>query len=488
MTKTRYDFIKELLVEKKMNSNQRERILELASKEFSYEGTLEQRIQKIEELIFRENTDEEKKIIFEQTLGSGTQKIADLNNELHEINSKLNDAFGDDPDKVSNLSDPRYEDVDRINTLNTTEIDELSNLANLFGDSESKGKKELKQFKGLKRQGGTEEKPKYYDPYKLYEFLFHYNQNLVLRYTCHDIDEDALTNINARCNSETYDFTAHLKIIIEEFEKHSKQYFAPKIAPLIRGYLTGKGYTGSQLQNGWSTDKIREGWSSVKLSHWAEQNPGIPPNWNEDLAEEKDIELFPIEPQIKSPISFEPIQNFTQLTLHFKNLFHVKYGNESLKAILKRVNEFKKWNDVIDIVFDEHKFPDNLEHFTSVDKVRWAYVRLLESIVEKHNIDGKPKVKLGFYEENQCVYLSIHHVNGVYKKTIQNTLERDGEKLSLLIEKQINGLCNLILKADFGGSNYAEINLWNGKERQVIPLDNFQGVQFLLEFPKIKRS
>ena len=51
MGKTKYDFIKELLDNKKINQNQRERILELASKEINLEGTLEDRVQKIEEII-----------------------------------------------------------------------------------------------------------------------------------------------------------------------------------------------------------------------------------------------------------------------------------------------------------------------------------------------------------------------------------------------------------------------------------------------------
>jgi hypothetical protein len=38
MAKTKYDFIKELLEDKRINQNQRERILELASKEISLEG------------------------------------------------------------------------------------------------------------------------------------------------------------------------------------------------------------------------------------------------------------------------------------------------------------------------------------------------------------------------------------------------------------------------------------------------------------------
>ncbi|MGO2103627.1 MAG: hypothetical protein ACTH3E_11325 [Psychroflexus halocasei] len=53
MTKNKYDFIKELLEDKKLNQNQQERIFELASKEISIEGSLEERIQKIEGIIFK---------------------------------------------------------------------------------------------------------------------------------------------------------------------------------------------------------------------------------------------------------------------------------------------------------------------------------------------------------------------------------------------------------------------------------------------------
>ncbi len=51
MTKTKYDFIRELLKDKKFNQNQRERILELASRELSTEGNLEERVLKIEEML-----------------------------------------------------------------------------------------------------------------------------------------------------------------------------------------------------------------------------------------------------------------------------------------------------------------------------------------------------------------------------------------------------------------------------------------------------
>lgn len=57
MAKNKYDFIKELLEDKKINQNQRERIFELASKEISIEGSLEERVQKIEEIIFNQRAE-----------------------------------------------------------------------------------------------------------------------------------------------------------------------------------------------------------------------------------------------------------------------------------------------------------------------------------------------------------------------------------------------------------------------------------------------
>jgi hypothetical protein len=65
MSKTKYDFIKELLEDKKINQNHRERILELASREIRLEGALEERVQKIEEIIFKKENEENNSELFE---------------------------------------------------------------------------------------------------------------------------------------------------------------------------------------------------------------------------------------------------------------------------------------------------------------------------------------------------------------------------------------------------------------------------------------
>jgi len=294
MAKNKYDFIKELLEDKKLNQNQRERILELASKEILLEGTLEERVQKIEEIIYNR-----------------TEKS---NDDRTEMSSKPKD-----------LSLPRY-----------------------------------------------------IEPYHLYKFLFEYNQNPVLRSTCHDIDSEEQKRIEEYCESESYDFKKHRKKIIEAFSEHEKKFFAPgKVKALIRGYLIGKDYRGKQLEKGWSfTDEIKINWSSDKLYEWVIKNPNTPPNLNEDIAGDREIELFNIEPQIDSPITNEPIQSFTQLVLHFKNLFHLKSGRQGLRAVIDRVNSIRKWNEKVEIEITDQEFPNNLEHFTDVDKLIQAYSRL----------------------------------------------------------------------------------------------------------------
>jgi len=400
MGNIKYDFIRDLLSNNKIDQNQRGRILELTSRELEVKGTLEERVKKIEDFILKKKA---------QNFKLGEEK----------------------PNRQEN--------------------------------------KDL---------------PKYIDPSYLYTFLFEYNQNPVLRSTCHDIDSEELSRICEYCGTKTYDYHQHISKIIAAYERHGKDYYAPpKIKAIIRGFLTGKDYKGKKLNWGWSTNKIKVTWKSTNLSQWAEKNPGVPVNYNEKLAETNEIELFQIDPQVISPITNEPIQNFTQLVLHFKNLFHLKSGNQSLKAILNRVNSNKDWHEKI--VFEVNdSFLPNLEYFTAVDKLVQAYNKIIKLIIEQHSGAEKPKVRLKFQEINGNIHFSIHHLNGSYNKTIQNTVDRTGQTYSSLIKNQVNGLCNLFLSADFGNNEYATINLWNGKKRFSKPLNSFQGVEHLLSFPK----
>ena len=399
MAHNKYDFIKELLENKKINLKQRERILELASKEIRIEETLEERIQEIENIIFK-------------------NKSAVISNEIHEPEISQNPIH-----------------------------------------------------------------LKYISPYYLYKFLFEYNQNAILRSTCHDIDSDGIGAINEYCNTIDYDFGEHLKKIIEAYEIHETKYFAPpKLKALIRGYLTGKDYEGNDLKRGWSSDKIKIHWFYPGVLKWSQKNPYIPPNINEEILDNKEVLGFEFA-QIHSQVTGKTIQNFTQLVLHFKHLFHIRHDN-SLRAIIEGKNRSEKWIEIIDFDITDNDFPRNIEHFTDVDKLVQAYKKIIELIIKQHNDGSRPNVKLLFYEKNDSVCLSIHHLNSIYNKTEQNTMERTGQYYNDLIINQINGLCNLYLKADFGNDICAEINLWDGKDRESNNIDHFKGVEHILEFPK----
>jgi hypothetical protein len=425
MAENKYDFIKELLANKKLSHEKRERILDLASKEIGLGGTIEERIRKLEEKV---------------------------NGSPNPIDLLLGGA--------KRVSIESFLPEQNIN--NETKEEKMDGV-----ESEIKNKS----------------LPKYISPSQLYKFLFEYNQNPILRSTCHDIDANELIGICDYCNTKIYDFNKHLAKIIESYNKHEKKYFAPfQVKALIRGYLTGKKYNNEPLES-WSSNQIKINWSSNELLAWATKNPGVAPSSSSILFQEKKIDRFEINPQVKSPVTYKPVQNFTQLVLHFKNLFHLKSGHQSLIKIINRINLIKKWDEQLDIHFSED-FSKNLEHFTAVDTLIQSYNILINLIVEQQVTDQKPEVVLSFYENDSKVFFSIHHTNNVYNKTIQNTKERLGQTYRNLIKNQINGLCNLYLKADFGNDNYAMINLWNGVERGDTKINKFKGVEHLLEFSK----
>ena len=135
MTKTKYDFIKELLEDKKINQNQRERILELASREISLEGTLEERIQKIEDIIFNDNP----------------------------------------PGKTTTIIDPPEPPEQNL--------------------------------------------PEYLDPINLYNALLAYNQNPILKTTCHPISSANIEVIVLQSGSNRYDYKNHLELIKLNFKE-----------------------------------------------------------------------------------------------------------------------------------------------------------------------------------------------------------------------------------------------------------------------------
>ena len=325
---------------------------------------------------------------------------------------------------------------------------------------------------------------KYYYPSSMYKYLFDFNQNRILKSTCHEIDSDALSDILDYCETKFYDFNIHLNKIINAFEQHDQRFCIKSTKSLIRGYITGTDYYNKNLQSGWSSDKVQINWSNDLLLNWALKNK-VPPNLTQSEFKKLKLKSFVFD-GFTSNIFGKRVQTFRELVLHFKSLFHIRSDNPLL-SILTNVNNHRDYSDKIDFFLADEPYSRNIELFTDVDKLIQGYIKIIELIIDKHTKGTKPIVNLSFYEKGDNVYLSIHHLNNTYKKSINSTIERLGQTYTLLINNQLNGMCNLYLKADFGNDVMAEVNLWNGKIKYANRnnLEDFTGgVEHILEFCK----
>ena len=111
-------------------------------------------------------------------------------------------------------------------------------------------------------------------------------------------------------------------------------------------------------------------------------------------------------------------------------------------------------------------------------------IKLLDAICIENQAEGIPHVEVGFYRELEskrvCFY--VHHKNSQYRKGIEDSINKIGEKQTLLIKNQINGICELYIQADFGNGQYAEINLWDGKRRTAKDIEKMEGVKYILKY------
>jgi hypothetical protein len=312
--------------------------------------------------------------------------------------------------------------------------------------------------------------PSYINPAGLYKYLFDFNNNLILKSTCHKIDSDELKIINQECGTEIYVFKKHLSKIIETFEIHDKKYAPSFIKSFIRLYLTGKDFYGKRIGSnvkgkllGWTEDTIVFSWSDEKLKKWSENNLELPPCPSDGLARKNKNLGFEFE----SPVinSFERnIATFSKLILHFKKMFHIKSDNSLKNLIIQqnRIKVFKDkvWNEEIDFIINDEEFPLNIEVFTYVERVIQAYNKILELVLE--NAKEKPKVKLTLNDDEDYVYFKIHHLNSQYSKTRTGILERlHGQTYKNMILNQINGLCDLFVETDLGNNEFVRFNLWD---------------------------
>jgi hypothetical protein len=316
--------------------------------------------------------------------------------------------------------------------------------------------------------------PEYIDPKKLSQFLNDYNQHSLLKYTCHLIDNDGLNIINEYCATESFNIDVYQKLLSDSFKELAAYHGIPKnIYALINAYLNGS--------KEWSSDKIKVSWNSPEFKDWCRCSPGVIPSPGSDIIElQQNNPGFDFTP-FRSKILGTTIGSFSQLVIHFKSLFHIRADN-SLKRMIQTINTNKNWDNQFEFTMTD--FRENIEFFTDVDKLLQAYQTIISIIQEvslKYDL-GVPKIKLALREEGNSIIFAIHHINSVYKKTIKNTIERIGQSHTQLINRIINGLCNLYIQADFGGNEFARINLWDQSDRKSECIQSFEGVEYQLIF------
>ena len=383
-----------------------------------------------------------------------------------------------------------HEQKERILKLSVIEIQNESNI-----DLELRKRIELieKKIKSIEEPFIEEEKkdlslPTYIDPKGLSKFLIEYNQDPILKYTCHLLDDpDAIEHINNKCNSESYNFEKHQILIAESLDNLlKKSYINNKLKNLILVYITGKSFGNNT--NKWS-ENIEINWASPELLAWSVANPGLIPNPGDKGQKTGSLRRnkgYQLNKRIISKNTGERINYFSELVLHFKNLFHIKQDN-SLRTIVEFINSSKgkDWNRYIDFEIDENDFKANIELFTDVEKVIQAYNKIISIIISVSEKKGiKAIVNLSFKQTSKEISFEIHHQNSIFGKSTEDTIKRIGDEINSLITFQINGLCDLYLLADFGDNNYAKINLWDKKPRSIETIEIFNGVKYILNFKK----
>lgn len=317
--------------------------------------------------------------------------------------------------------------------------------------------------------------PDYSNPKQLSQFLRAYNQDPILKYTCHEFDEDGLSAVNEKCEMEVFNLKIFQQYLANSFRNLSRQYVIPtKIWALINAYING----GTV----WSSDKVKINWKCPELIEWSLNNLEVVPNPGNDLVAKTENFGFEFNNRaFKSVLFGTRVSTFSQLVIFFKCLFHIRRDN-SLKRLVENTNARKGWNDKIN--FDTSNIAENIEFFTDVDKLIQAYVKIIEIILnisEAHNQD-QPVVKISLRDFDNCIVFSILHENSAYLKNVRNTLERIGKSHTDLIKNQVNGLCDLHILADFTNNEYSRINLWNGEARKAVKLASFKGVEHQLVF------
>jgi hypothetical protein len=451
----KFKFIHTFLENEKLNTPQKERFFKLVSKELAKTSDVDaQVLEDIELIKTRLGIDKESKEKLKADLS-----ISDFSLGFVEVNDSLKYTGG-----FSKVNDSLK------HTGGFSKVNDSLKYKSNFSKSFQQVEDENKETRNSTNRNLNE----YINPKHLQDFLLEYNQNPILKYTCHTIDDDErLSKIIDECKTQKYDYTEHIKIIHKNYNKLSYKY-KDKILKNITGLISR--YLGTyNADKGWS-ENIKMKWVSEELKTWCKSNSGKVPNPGEGLDQNESFGFQTIELKNGSSIS-----NFSDLVIYFKHLFHIKSDNK-LKDIIDSVIFLKFSNEEdYSIEFDDG-FSDTVDLFTYVEALSQAFSKII--LMSKNHHKGQQlRVKLYFgYDKNNLKEFKIVILNSkIYGKDFVDF--RHGDDFPELINRQINGLCDLYIKAFFNDKkSFGLVNFWNGKQMEFIESkDEIEGVEFILK-------
>jgi|TARA_B110000114_G_scaffold2306_1_gene2247 hypothetical protein len=394
-----------------------------------------------------------------------TNKIDFINDLLSSAKIKVEDKI-----RILNLTKNELKNFDSDNHSLKERVETIENKIKdlVVGNIDEKKPKD-------NDTGAKENKlPSYLDPKDLNNFLLEYNQNPILKYTCHTIDDDnRLTKIIDECKTQRYDYSEHIKLIHKNYNKLSYKYKG-KILNNITGLISR--YLGTyKINEGWSVN-IKMKWVSDELKTWCKSNLGKVPNPGDGLNQNERFGFQTIELS-----NGGEIKNYSELVEYFKHLFHIKLENP-LKSIIEN-KIFLDFNNEEEYHFEfDNEFSFTIDLFTYVETLMQAFSKIILMSKNRHR-DKRLNVKLYFgYDKNELKEFKIVILNcKIFGKNFCDF--RLGDSLTDLIKSQINGLCDLYIKAYFDDKkSVGLVNIWNDKEMDFEECkEEIEGVEFILK-------
>ena len=129
---------------------------------------------------------------------------------------------------------------------------------------------------------------RYISPNNLHSFLYDFNQNNILKYTCHEIDTDEVINeINKLCDTKQYCFSKHTQLVSQALDsllndyKRRKIFLDNKFIAMLKAYICGSN------EKGWSSLGIKTSWKSEDLLDWSDKYDGIVPSPGKNIAKKQ---------------------------------------------------------------------------------------------------------------------------------------------------------------------------------------------------------